>query len=449
MLTSGDWVVPRFLDKVRTAKPPFTAWCQASAMAVLGQNAFAARLPSAVAMVLTLGVLAVVLGRFADRQRAFWTVLILVSSAIVIAWSARTSLTDSVLLLWITIAQICLYAMYRGNRSWPVVIIWAGAFGLAGLTKGPVVLGMQAMTLLALAAMNWKRLIHRNEPRGFEEIVSTDRGTGASPVPCSRIDQLHGRGARATMKVVAALVIVAALNSWWYLVEKRAPGFVGTAASRDVVQRVFEPLEQHKGPPGYYAIIVWGIYFPWSVLLPLTIVVALRHFREDESVRFALAAVIGPWLMLECVQTKLPHYLLPVFPPLAYLTADAIVRCLRGEHDDLTSRGTRAAVIAWSFIVVALGFVPLSVDLESAHAAAIACAASGLVYGGAVALLFRGRRPAAGLIAMGTGDDAGDVRRPSRGTSRRRRTSGSRSTSPRSSRAPAGPRATPGRARCR
>src|SRR6185369_5499201 len=138
--------------------PPFTAWCQAITMAVLGQNAFAARLPSAVAMVLTLGVLTVVLGRFADRQRAFWTVLILASSAIVIAWSARTSLTDSVLLLWITIAQICLYAMYRGNRSWPVVIIWAGAFGLAGLTKGPVILGMQAMTLLALAATNWKRL---------------------------------------------------------------------------------------------------------------------------------------------------------------------------------------------------------------------------------------------------------------------------------------------------
>ena len=40
------------------------------------------------------------------------------------------------------------------------------------------------------------------------------------------------------------------------------------------------------------------------------------------------AAVIGPWVMLECVRTKLPHYLLPCFPPLAFLTADAIVRPL-------------------------------------------------------------------------------------------------------------------------
>src|SRR5947207_9090264 len=122
MLVSGDWVVPRFLDKVRTAKPPFTAWCQATAMSVLGQNSFAARLPSAVAMMLTLCVLAGVLGRFADRERAFWTVLILATSGIVIAWTARNSLTDSVLLLWITIAQLCLFAILRGHGSWRVVI---------------------------------------------------------------------------------------------------------------------------------------------------------------------------------------------------------------------------------------------------------------------------------------------------------------------------------------
>src|SRR5437870_12770010 len=61
MLESGDWVVPRFLDKVRIAKPPFTYWCQAIAMSVFGGNAFAARLPSVAAMMLTLIVLAVVL----------------------------------------------------------------------------------------------------------------------------------------------------------------------------------------------------------------------------------------------------------------------------------------------------------------------------------------------------------------------------------------------------
>src|ERR1700759_3403822 len=54
MLQSGDWVVPHYLDLVRTAKPALIYWCQASAMEIFGDNAFAARFPSAVATFLLL-----------------------------------------------------------------------------------------------------------------------------------------------------------------------------------------------------------------------------------------------------------------------------------------------------------------------------------------------------------------------------------------------------------
>src|SRR5687767_7946828 len=90
MLQSGEWVVPRLLDDVRTAKPPLTYWCQATTMKFLGDGAggwgdtAAARLPSVVAMTLTLVVLGAVLTRFVDRERAFWTVLILATSGIII-----------------------------------------------------------------------------------------------------------------------------------------------------------------------------------------------------------------------------------------------------------------------------------------------------------------------------------------------------------------------------
>ena len=53
MLRSGNWAVPYLYDEPRTAKPPLAFWLQASAMRVLGENSFAARLPSAVAMVVT------------------------------------------------------------------------------------------------------------------------------------------------------------------------------------------------------------------------------------------------------------------------------------------------------------------------------------------------------------------------------------------------------------
>src|SRR3954470_5930661 len=54
MLQSGDWVVPQLLGQPRINKPPLIYWCQATAMRFLGDNAVAARLPSLIAMTLTL-----------------------------------------------------------------------------------------------------------------------------------------------------------------------------------------------------------------------------------------------------------------------------------------------------------------------------------------------------------------------------------------------------------
>lgn len=384
MLQSGDWVVPHFLDQVRTAKPPFTYWCQATAMALVGDNAFAARLPSALAMALTLAVLAFALVKWTDADRAFWTVFILATSGIVIAWSARTSMTDAVLLLWITIAQLCLYAILRGSRTWGVVIVTAIAIGCAVLTKGPVVLGVMAMTLLTLGVFRY-----------------------FSSMAVSAMPPRHGRDAHATMKMIAVIAIIALIVApWAILVERRAPGFIWTTASHDVVKRMFEPLEQHYGPPGYYLLLIWALFFPWCVLLPLAFVVAFRHWREDPKIRFCLAAVIGPWLMFEVVRTKLPHYLLPALPPLAYLTADAVVRCLRGEHKDLDTAGTRGGITIWALFVATVGFFPLIATWQRESLpfdASIALTSAGVLYAVIVFGAFMRRSPEVGLAAMGLG----------------------------------------------
>src|SRR5450432_3532460 len=63
MLRSGDWVVPKFLDEPREKKPVFIYWCQATAMKIFGDNAFAARFPSSLFVTLTLIALATVLSK--------------------------------------------------------------------------------------------------------------------------------------------------------------------------------------------------------------------------------------------------------------------------------------------------------------------------------------------------------------------------------------------------
>ncbi|HSV16571.1 MAG TPA: glycosyltransferase family 39 protein [Tepidisphaeraceae bacterium] len=418
MLQSGDWVVPHYLDNVRTAKPVFIYWCQAAAMNIFGDNAFAARFPSAIAMVLLLIVLSFALWGHLGPERTVWTVFIFATSGLTIA-AAKMCITDAVLLLWVTIAQLCLYAMWRGDRSWPVVITMSIAIGLAGLTKGPVVLGFQATTLLILAILRW-----------------LDRGlassTGVSPVSS---DLRHGRDARATAelplevspnvleyrtpsvkqsldwpsilrKSLVALLIIAAITlPWIILVNQRAHAFLKTAVGHDVWDRMMTPLEQHTGPPGYYLITIWITFFPWSLLLPLVIGLAIRY-RAHPHTRFALAAIIGPWIMLECIRTKLPHYLLPVFPPLAFLTADALVRNLHRQHDDIRRHGFVIGVGVFSLLVALAASAPWIVVRAYQplpYGAMVALSILGVVFAITVFTAFARRRIAAAVSAMGVG----------------------------------------------
>lgn len=389
MLQSGDWVVPHLYDKVRTAKPVFIYWCQAAAMATpLGDTAFAARLPSVVGMTLTLIVAAGCFWKWAGPRRTVWMTLILATSVLCIM-SAKMSTTDAVLLLWITVAQLCLYQMLRGNSSWAIVIAMSIAIGLAGLTKGPVALGVMAMTLVAWAGIGWTLRGGADRHSEFVEPSASRR----SIFPA------------VAKSVVGAAIVAAIVGPWLYLVHQRESTFLGTSVSHDVFTRIVKPLEGHRGPPGFHLATIFGTFLPWSVLLPLALAMAWKR-RAAPLVRFCLAAVVGPWLMFEIVQTKLPHYLLPVFPPLAFLTADAIVRCLERRDDALTRRGFIIAIGIWGTILTVLGSVPW---LAARHFDRLPLVIMALMsvgafaYAGVVFWQFINRQPGRGLGAMGVG----------------------------------------------
>ena len=331
MVRSGDWVVPRFLDELRTKKPPLIYWCQAAAMEVLGDNEFAARLPSSIAVTLVLILLAVVLRRFIGRWRAMWTVLVLATSLNVVL-AAKVCLTDAVLLLWVTIGQLCLYAAYRGRASWPVVLAFWLAAGLGALTKGTN-LAVHAATLLALAALdvgpNWRSL------RAWGAAIAWWKGL---------------------KPLVGGVVFAAVVTPWLVTVHRREPAFL-PAMFGNVGKHVATSAEGHAAPPGYYLLTVWGFFLPWSLLLPMALVRGWRR-RKLPPVRFALAATIGPWLFVECMLSKLPHYLLPAYPAMAFLTADAVVLSLRSKKAELHKPDFLRGVLVWAIFVIALGVVP-------------------------------------------------------------------------------------------
>jgi len=82
------------------------------------------------------------------------------------------------------------------------------------------------------------------------------------------------------------------------------------------------------------------------------------RYRRVPQIRFALAAVNRAWLVLEFFGTKLPHYILAAFPALAYLTASAIIRCLRGEDRDMESRPFQIGAACWALAAAGWRWAP-------------------------------------------------------------------------------------------
>src|SRR5262249_41659915 len=117
--------------------------------------------------------------------------------------------------------------------------------------------------------------------------------------------------------------------------------------------------------------------------------------------------------VLECVRQKLPHYILPIVPPLAFLVADLLVQTSRRRVADLRSRAIVGGAAVWGLGVAAAGsalwiaaipalrLTPLPTGLM-ALASVIT-----LVYGVTVFELIRRRRPIAAARVMTGGMLAG------------------------------------------
>jgi 4-amino-4-deoxy-L-arabinose transferase-like glycosyltransferase len=275
--------------------------------------------------------------------------------------------------------------------------------GLAVLTKGPVVLGVGASTVAVLALMAWiDRRFAQQQPTAedYELIV---RQSAGQPLPTAYGVLEPKPWGRWILKLTVIILIATAIVLPWVIaLQRRMPGSLWQTIRYEVFERMAKPMEQHKGPPGYYLLFFFASFFPWSLMLPTAIKLAWMH-RRVPLVRFSLAAVVGPWLLFECLATKLPHYVLPCFPFLAFLTADALFRCMRRRHEDWHTRAWMVGVGVWAGILAMLGLVTWAAvgrftGLPYAAMAVISLAAA--VCAAVVFLRFRQRRIGAAAYAM-------------------------------------------------
>jgi 4-amino-4-deoxy-L-arabinose transferase-like glycosyltransferase len=384
MVETGDWVIPRYLGQLRLEKPPLIYWCQAVAMSFLGPTPAAPRLPSALGVLGAGAILGLTVRHFIGAQRALWTTFIFCTSGL--AWAAaKFCNTDGLLIFFILGAQACLATIWGASLRkknppiWVAPLFWL-LTGLAGLTKGPVVLGMHATTLGVLWVLDVKC---SRRPIGWRDAARWWR-------------DLH--------PLTGAVIVAAVVCPWLIKAHYRLPGFL-----TELWERAFwhasKSMDGHGEPPGYHLLLIFGTFFPWSVLLPLTISQAWRH-RQFPAIRFAAACMIGPWLLMEMVVTKLPFYVLPAFGGLSFLTADALVRCIRRQVTELQTKAFIAPMAVWSLVALFLGFFPwvtLSFSSDVPRRGMIGLSAASIVFVAIVALRFAQGRVARAAVVMGVG----------------------------------------------
>ena len=78
--------------------------------------------------------------------------------------------------------------------------------------------------------------------------------------------------------------------------------------------------ESHGFPPGFYLVAMAVTFWPGGLIFAAALPSLWRQRRET-AIRFLLCWLVPAWLVLEVVPTKLPHYVLPLYPAVALLAA--------------------------------------------------------------------------------------------------------------------------------
>jgi 4-amino-4-deoxy-L-arabinose transferase-like glycosyltransferase len=111
---------------------------------------------------------------------------------------------------------------------------------------------------------------------------------------------------------------------WFYaILSKAGTTFIAGSVGEDMLSKVFSGQESHGAPPGYYFALFWVTFWPGAALAGIS-APAIWAARREPGAKFLLAWIVPSWIVLELVITKLPHYVLPLYPAIAILIAGIV-----------------------------------------------------------------------------------------------------------------------------
>jgi len=370
MLESGDFIVIRFQDQERNKKPAGIYWLQAASASLFSdverREIWAYRIPSLIGAVLAAVFTFLSAQRLYDQRTAFLSAM-LISAAPLVAAEASIAKTDSFLLGLICIAQFALIEIYARMQegcakgvAWPL-LFWL-AQGAGVLIKGPIA-----------------------------PLVSLLTGLGLS-FKTPRIDWLA-----RLRPLLGAVILTCLIAPWAIAIGDATDGrFFSEAMAGDMLSKIGSAQESHDGLPGFHLLLVWFLFWPAAALLPGGLLRAWRE-RDQWQMHFLLSWVIPGWIVFELTATKLPHYVLPLYPALAIIAAREGAQQLSPDAPFV-----RPGAALYGFVsLAAAGLVAAFATLFPSESLIgyIAAGMIGLGGLGVAALFWQGRAYKGGLVA--------------------------------------------------
>ncbi|HET7365743.1 MAG TPA: glycosyltransferase family 39 protein [Burkholderiales bacterium] len=278
MVASGDWVTPRLNGFKYFEKPPLQYWATAALFEVLGEHDWVARLWTAL-----LGVAGIALTFYAGNRLfgppiGAYAAAILAGSPLYVVLGQVNTLDMSVTFF----LSAAMFALCMQRALW----FWV-ACALAVLSKGliGIVLPGGAIVLYMLARRDGS-LIRR-------------------------------------LRIVPGAVLFLAIAAPWFIaVSAKNAEFAHFFFVQEHFQRFTTEMHQRVHPWWYFVAVLAAGMVPWLVPLGHAVVRALRERADAELLLWCWTFVV--FVFFSASSSKLPPYILPIFPALALLAARSL-----------------------------------------------------------------------------------------------------------------------------
>jgi 4-amino-4-deoxy-L-arabinose transferase-like glycosyltransferase len=378
MTASGDWVTPRLNGLKYFEKPPLQYWLTAGAFTAFGEDEWTARIMPVILGLASLLMMGFVAWRLWGHSAGAVTGLVLGSS-----WAYF--LSGQFLTLDLTFSACLTFGLgafllaQRADASPQANFRWMCAAWVA-LAFGVLAKGLAALVLPVLALGVYSAL--------------------------ARDVRIWGK-----LHLPAGLAILLAIAlPWFLLVQQRNPEFFDFFVVREHLQRFSESGHNRPGAWWYYVPILLLGFMPWTPAIVHRLAQSPNTPRSG-SFRpelFCIAWIVAIVVFFSVSRSKLPAYVVPVFPALALIAGSRLCDVQNSRPSFMVSAwGT---IIAGLLVAAATLWLPGwkkfdSLGPEAVQALIWVYAAAGLltVAGASALLLLRRDRARSALVVLMVG----------------------------------------------